>query len=155
LRATVSPTDNDWASDPVRWDFHLQLSLEARIRGLPKPTSEEVNKMLAAKESSADIMRNPPRPPKQKPEGPEDVDFAAWLRGEVSYQPWLLSNAAAKYYGSKYLTAPLVPDLMVALVRDKKVVFEHELSRYFAWVLRIYDEALKTGKSHHHAAHSN
>ena len=37
--------------------------------------------------------------------------------------------------------------MMVALVRDQEVVFEDELSPYFAWVLRIYDEALKSGKS--------
>jgi hypothetical protein len=156
LRATLRPTDNGLFSDPICLDFHLQLSLEARIRGLPKPTSEEIDKMLAAKESSADIMRNPRRPPEQKPGGPEDVDFAAWLCGEVSYPPWLLGKASTKYYGVKYLNGPIVPDLMVALVRDKKVVFEHELSRDFAWVLQIYDEALKAGKSHHHhAAHSN
>ena len=150
LRATLGPR-----TSLVRWDFQLQVSLEARIRGLPEPTSEEVDKMLAAKESSADIMRNPPRPPKQAPRGPEDVDFAAWLRGEVSYQPWLIRNAACKFYGPQYLNAPVEPDLMVGLVRDEKVVLEHELSRYFAWVLRIYDEALKAGKSDHQPAHSN
>jgi hypothetical protein len=111
--------------------------------------------MLAAKETSADIIRNPRRPPKQTPGGPEDVDFAAWLCGEVSYPPVLLGKASTKYYGVKYLNAPLVPDPMVALVRDKKVVPEHKLSRDFAWVLQIYDETLKAGKSHHHAAHSN
>ena len=31
-------------------------------------------------------------------------------------------------------------------MRDEKVVFEYELSPYFVWVLRIYDEALKSGK---------
>ena len=155
LRATLGPTDGDLPGNSVRWYFHWQLSLEARIRGLPEPTLEETDKMLAAKELSADIMRNPVRPPKQAPGGPEDVDFAAWLRGEVSYQPWLLGNAACKFYGPQYLNAPLVPDLMVGLVRDEKVVLEHELSRYFAWVLRIYDEALKAGKSHHQPAHSN
>jgi hypothetical protein len=30
---------------------------------------------------------------------------------------------------------------MVALVRDEAVVLEEELSPYYAWVLRIYDEA--------------
>lgn len=155
LRATLRPTDSGLFGDPVRLDFHWQLSLEARIRGLAEPTSEEVDKMLAAKESSADIMRDPRRPPKQAPRGPEDVDFPAWLRGKVSYQPWLLYKAAAKYYGVKYLHGTIVPDLMVALVRDEEVVFEHELSPYFAWVLQIYDEELKTGKSHHHAATSN
>ena len=155
LRATLGPTDNGLFGDPVRLDFHLQLSLEARIRGLPEPTSEEVDKMLAAKESSADIMRNPRRPPKQAPGGPEDVDFAAWLRGEVSYQPWLLRKAAASTTVLNTSMAPIEPDLMVGLVRDEKVVPEHELSRYFAWVLRIYDEALKAGKSDHQPAHSN
>ena len=80
------------------------------------------------------------------PAGPEDVDFAAWLRGEVSYRPWLLHKAAFARYRN-YNSAPIVPDLMVALVRDEEVVFEDELSPYFAWVLRIYDEALKSGKS--------
>ena len=155
LRATLRPTDNGLFGDPVGLDFHLQLSLEARIRGLPTLTSEEADKMLVAKESSADIMRNPRRPPKEVPAGPEDVDFPAWLRGEVNYPPWLLGKAATKYYGVKYLNGPIVPDLMVALVRDKKVVPEHELSRDFVWVLRIYDEALKAGQSHPQPAHSN
>ena len=111
--------------------------------------------MLVAKESSADIMRNPRRPPEEAPAGPEDVDFPAWLRGEVNYPPWLLGKASTKYYGAKYLNGPIVPDLMIALVRDKKVVPEHELSRDFVWVLRIYDEALKAGQSHPQPAHSN
>ncbi len=59
------------------------------------------------------------------------------------------------YFGVKYFSAPTVPELMVGLVRDEKVVPEQQLSRDFEWVLRIYDEALKTGKSHHRAAHSN
>ena len=155
LRATLRPTSTGLFGDPVRSDFRQQLSLAAQIRGLPEPTSEEVDKMLAAKETSADIMRDPRRPPKQAPEGPEHVDFAAWLRGEVSYPPWLLRQAASMYFGVKYFSAPTVPELMVGLVRDEKVVPEQQLSRDFEWVLRIYDEALKTGKSHHRAAHSN
>jgi hypothetical protein len=138
LRATLRPTD-----DPIRGEIHDQLSLEAKIRGLPKPTAEEVDKMLAAKASSADMIRKPARPPKQWPHGPEDVDLAAWLRGEVSYMPSLLRMAAYPPYGGN--SSPVVPDLMVALVRDRELVFEHELAPYFAWVLRIYDEA-KSGK---------
>ncbi len=155
LRATLCHTSKGLFSDPVSMDFRLQLWIEARIRGLPTPTSEEIDKMLAAKESSADIMRNPRKPPKQAPEGPENVDLAAWLRGEVSYQPWLLRKAATKYYGLQYVSAPTEPDLVVGLVREEKVVPEHELSPDFAWVLRIYDEALKAGKSDHQPAHSN
>ena len=45
LRASLRDID----PDPVSWDFHRQVCLEARIRGLPEPTPEEVYKMLAAK----------------------------------------------------------------------------------------------------------
>jgi hypothetical protein len=143
LRVSVR---NHVLGDPVYRAFHHQLCLEARIRGLPAPTSEDTAKILAAKQSSGDIMRKPVRPPKQEPAVPAKVDFAAWLRGEVSYRPFLLRKAA-KPYGAKYLNVRFEPDLIVGLIRDKKVVFEHELSPYFAWVLRIYDEALKSGKS--------
>ena len=61
LRASLRVID----PDPVRWDFHHQLWLEARIRGLPEPTTEEADKMLAAKRSSADIIRDPSKPTKE------------------------------------------------------------------------------------------
>jgi hypothetical protein len=127
-------------SDPVGWHFHLQLWLEARIRGRPQPTSEDTRKMLAAKGSSADIIRNPAKPPKGGFDS-EDVDFAAWLRGEVRYPPWLLRREASARYRKYYAGFPIEPDLMVALVRDEAVVSEDELSPYYAWVLRTYDEA--------------
>ena len=85
-------------------------------------------------------MRNPVTLPKEQQPGSEDVDFAAWLRGEAQYPPWLLRKEAVARYG-KYYRARIVPDLMVALVRDEKVVLEEELSPYHAWVLRTYDEA--------------
>jgi len=96
--------------------------------------------MLAAKGSSADVIRDPVKLPKEGQPVSEDVDFAAWLCGEASYPPWLLRKAAYDRYG-KYYSASIVPDLMVALVRDEAAVLEEELSPYHAWVLRIYDEA--------------
>ncbi len=96
--------------------------------------------MLAAKRSSADIIRDSAKGPKEGQPGPEDVDLAAWLRGETRYPPWRLRKASYERFG-KYYTALIVPDLVVALVRDEEVVFEDELSPYYAWVLRIYDEA--------------
>ena len=63
-----------------------------------------------------------------------------WLRGEVRCEPRLLRKAAYARYG-KYYRTRIVPELMVALVRDEEVVFEDELSPHFAWVFRIYDEA--------------
>jgi uncharacterized protein YnzC (UPF0291/DUF896 family) len=144
LRASLRDID----PDPVRSDFRGQLFLEARIRGLPEPTPEEADKMLAAKESSADIIRGPAKTPRQWQPGSEDVDFAAWLRGEIRYPPYLLRKAAyARYRNYHNASTPVVPDLVVALVRDQEVVFEDELSPYFARVLQIYDEALNSGKS--------
>jgi hypothetical protein len=96
--------------------------------------------MLAAKRSSADIIRDPAKLPTERQPGSEDVDFAAWLRGEVCYPAWLLRKAAHARYGG-YSRARIVPDLVVALVRDEAVVLEEELSPYYAWVLRTYDEA--------------
>ena len=77
-----------------------------------------------------------------------DVDFAAWLRGEVNYPPWLLGKASTKYYGVKYLNGPIVPDLMVAsrLSATRSRARTRPVAD-FAWVLRIYDEASKSGKS--------
>ena len=144
LRASLRDIDPDL----VRWDFHHQLCLEARIRGRPSPTSEDFKKMLAAKRSSADIIRDPIE---------ADEGVASRLRGrrlcrlaarggplpDVS----LRKAAYARYRNYHITSTPVVPDMMVALVRDQEVVFEDELSPYFAWVLRIYDEALKSGKS--------
>jgi hypothetical protein len=136
LRASLRDTD----PDPVSWDFDWQLCLEARIRGWQSPTSEDCEKMLAAKGSSADIIRDPAKPPREGPPESEDVDFAAWLRGEVRYPAYLLHKAAYARFGKAH-DIPIVPDLVVALVRDEEVVFEDELSPHYAWVLRIYDEA--------------
>jgi hypothetical protein len=111
--------------DPVSRDFYHQVSVEARTLGRPEPTQEEADKMLAAKETSADIVRNPERPPNKQPDGPEDVNFVAWLCGEVSYQPWLLRKAAYARYGM-YHDAEHI-SLMIALVRDKELVLEEEL----------------------------
>ena len=88
LRASLRDIDPDL----VRWDFHHQLCLEAQIRGRPSPTSEDFKKMLAAKRSSADIIRDPSKPTKEWQAGSEDVDFAAWLRGEARYPTYLCAR---------------------------------------------------------------
>jgi hypothetical protein len=136
LRAKLRDGD----SDPVGTQFYHQLCVEAKIRGRPRPAWDDAKKMLAANRSSADIVRDSAKGPKEGQSSPEEVDFAAWLRGEASYQPWLLRKAVYARYG-EYSRVSIVPDLMVALVRDEAVVFEEELSPYCAWVLRIYDEA--------------
>jgi transcriptional regulator with XRE-family HTH domain len=130
----------DGDGDPVGWHFYHQLWLEAKIRGQPSPTPYDAEKLLAAKRSSADIIRDPAKLPTEQQTSSEDVDFAAWLRGEARYPPWLLRKTAFARYG-QYSDARIVPNLMVALVRDQAVVLEEELSPYHAWVLRIYDEA--------------
>jgi hypothetical protein len=125
--------------DPVAEDFYRQLCTEAWFRRQPEPTREEADKLLAAKDSSADIVREP-----VGPQGPAEVDFAAWLRGKVRYQPWLLRKAAHQRFGT-FINTPIVPELIV-LVRSHNIVPEGELSPYFAWILRLYDEATKDGK---------
>jgi hypothetical protein len=146
LRAILNTIDADSVHadfrDPVYSDFSHQLCMEARIRGMPKPSQEEVGKRLAELESSVDIVRQNFRPPKRAPAEPKDVDLTAWLRGEVSYPPWLLRKAAP----DKYCNAP-IELIMIGLVRDENRVSEFELSAYFAWLLWLYDEELRLGNN--------
>jgi hypothetical protein len=146
LRAILNTIDADSVHaefrDPVYSDFSQHLYMEARIRGTPKPSPEEIGKRLAEMESSADIVRQNFRPPKRAPAEPKDVDLTAWLRGEVSYPPWLLRKAAP----DKYCNAP-IELIMIGLVRDENRVSEFELSAYFAWLLWLYDEELRLGNN--------
>lgn len=61
----------------------------------------------------------------QKRSAADDVDFVAWLRGEVRYEPHLLRTAAkarfSRTYGSVY------PQMVVDLVLDEKIVGEDEV----------------------------
>jgi hypothetical protein len=150
LRAILRPTDRKktWfgALDPVERHFSQQLRREAWYRGLPEPTTEEIDKLWAEQDSSKDIVRYGPPEPEALPDDPRDLDLAAWLRGEVRYELWRLHKAAYAIYG-KYSTLPIYPDLVVALVREQKVVPKRELCPYFAWYLMLYDEGVKNGRS--------
>jgi len=64
---------------------------------------------------------------------PEDeVNFEAWLRGDVKYQPHLLRAAARKRFGHVY--KDVYPNLVVDLVLDEHLVPEDgvcvELRKY-------------------------
>jgi hypothetical protein len=147
LRAILNEIDADSvhpnSRDPVYSDFRHQLAMEAKIRGRPEPRPEEIRQQLAEMESSADIIRRSfPPLPKQAPAGPQDVDLAAWLRGEVSYPPWLLSKAVP----AEYRNLP-IELMMIGLVRNEKLVSELELSPYFSWILYIYNRELKRGNN--------
>jgi hypothetical protein len=137
LRAILNKTD----SDPVYPDFSHQLYMEARIRGLPVPTPEQTKKRMAEIQSSLHIVHRSFRPPEQDPVGAVDVDLAAWLRGEVTYPPWLLHEAAPEYVDTP------IELFMIDLVRNDKLIDELELSPYFAWILWIYDDELKRGNN--------
>src|SRR5271170_3244487 len=50
----------------------------------------------------------------------DDVNFEAWLRGEIRYSPSMLRTAAQRKFSRKYQR--VVPDLIVDLVRDEKLV---------------------------------
>lgn len=141
LRDVVTGPFDEWIMDPVAFPFYLQVCFDARMRGWPEPTVEEAHEMLAAKQSSADIIRMPSCPPGPDP---DNVDFPAWLRGEVCYQPWQLRKAAYKRFG-KYGSLTF-EELSVALIREEEIVWEHELHPYFAWVLKFHDRAAKGGK---------
>jgi hypothetical protein len=150
LRAILRPTDRKKsglsAFDLVESHFSTQLCDEAWYRGLPEPTTEEIEKLFAEKVSSKDIVRYGAPEPEVLPDDPRDLDLAAWLRGEVIYENWRLCVAVKAIYG-KYSNLPIKPDLVVALVREQKVVSEGELCPYFAWCLMLYDEGVKNGRS--------
>jgi hypothetical protein len=66
----------------------------------------------------------------------DDVNFAAWLRGQANYPAYALRDAAQKRFSKKY--HKIVPDLVVDLVLDEKVVPEDQLSTQFK---RVIDQA--------------
>jgi hypothetical protein len=71
----------------------------------------------------------------------DDVDFVAWLKGNVNYKPHILRSAAAKRFSRKF--DKIVPDMIVDLVRDEYVVPEDQLCDQFKAALQHLDEKLK------------
>ena len=144
LRAFLNKIDADRIlnRDPVYSDFSHQLCIEAWLRGQPEPSAEETKKRLAEMPSSAEINRRPRRKPEDA-RSPWDVDLAAWLRGEVTYAPWIMRKALPP----KYRGDALDELLMIALVRDEKLVSDLEVPAYSAWILWIYDEELRRGNN--------
>lgn len=145
LRSRLHDTARDLSDepfrDPVSFPFYRQVCLEARMRGQPEPTVEEADELLAAKVSSAETVREP-----NCPAGPDsdDVDFEAWLRGELTYQPWQLRKAARERFETHHNAQ--INELVVALVGEEDLVPKHELHPYFVWILKQYDAATKDGK---------
>lgn len=62
----------------------------------------------------------------------DDVNFPAFLRGEVRYTPHVLRDAALKRYNKKY---PKIQDLIVDLILDEKIVPETEVCAEFRRLL--------------------
>jgi hypothetical protein len=73
----------------------------------------------------------------------DEVNFAAWLKGEARYQPQVLRQAAKRRFSINY--QKIVPDLVVDLVRDHNIVSEDELCSQFKEVLSKLDKALSQG----------
>jgi hypothetical protein len=134
-------------TDPVLDIYHHQLCTEARYRGQPEPSREDVAKLLAAKGSSAEIPRYARwrKGPAEKRQPTDEIDFAAWLRGEIAYEPWRMRKAVHERLGT-YYPRTIVPELMIGLVRDHKIVPDDELVPYFGWLLRLRDEAIREGR---------
>lgn len=70
----------------------------------------------------------------------DDVNFVSWLKGEARYQPHVIRAAAKKRFSKNY--QKIVPDLVIDLVRDERIVSENELSPQFKTVLAQVDKSL-------------
>jgi hypothetical protein len=67
----------------------------------------------------------------------DDVNLVAWLRGEVEYPAYVVRNATRTRTGQVH---DRIPDLVVALVYDEKLVSEDQIAPRFKAMLEAYDK---------------